>query len=157
MESIEARNELVNQLVEKLKKEYEAERQRFYTGTSTTITNLLSEGQGNTANSELDDELEYISFYSTLLMWVKTVLIDTKGRMFRAYIQTDGAGNAVFYVNTDCLEILLEEDHLIGKIGARFGFKFAGIPGLFSLEARNADRVLVSILEYAIHRKNKGE
>ena len=75
--------------------------------------------------------------------------------MFRAYQQSDGNDNAVFWVSTDCVHILLGTQNTIQHIGSRFPANLDGIDSLLTINETNVDNLLVSVLEYASYRMHK--
>ena len=147
MESINKRNQLVDKLVAKIREEYSEERDMFF-------SHCLAVNDGAECPEHTTEVLELISFKSTFLMWVQKEILDADGRMFRLYMQSDGEDQAQFYVDTECIEILLSEDRTLLAIASRFRFNYQGLYALLHMDERNADRVLVSILDRVIHKKS---
>jgi hypothetical protein len=152
VESIIERNILVDKLISKMSTEYEAERTKLFRLLSIESN---AESISTASDNDLDSVVEHIAYRTTLLSWIKTCIIDNNGMMFRAYQQSDGNDNAVFWVSTDCINILLEASNLIAHIGSKFSPNLAGIDSLLSITDTNVNTRLVSILEYAVYRKHK--
>ena len=149
METISERDNLVNKLVQKLSTEYETERNQFLQTLQFSDVQIA-----HTKDSELNYYVDYIAFKAGLLAWVKQYLIDMNGAVFRAFRSCDSSGNAIFYVDTDCIQILLEAENTISHIASRFRFKLTGLYELFQLDETNIDHMLVSAIEYAAYRNN---
>ena len=148
METIAGRTELVDQLVQKLFKEYKTERNKFL------LMLQFSEDQvAYNSDSELDYTVNYIAYKAGLLAWIKQYIIDREGDVFKAFRSCDRDGNADFYVSTDCIQILLKAENTISHIASRFTNKLVGLYELFQLDETNINCQLVSALEYAVHRK----
>ena len=154
MESIIERNILVNKLIAKMRTEYEAERTKLFRLLSIESN---AESVSTASDNDLDSVIEHIAYRTTLLSWIKTCIIDNNGMMFRAYQQSDGNDNALFWVSTDCINILMEAPNLIAHIGSRFPANLAGLESLLTITDTNVDTRLVSIFEYAVYRKHKKE
>lgn len=150
MESIIERNILVNKLIAKIKSEYESERAQLL-----MLLNFDADYISKTSTSDLDSIIEYTAYRTTLLSWIRTCILDNNGMMFRAYQQSDGNDNAVFWVSTDCIHILLGAQNTIQHIGSRFPANLDGIHSLLTIDETNVDNLLVSVLEYAAHRTHK--
>ena len=150
MESIIERNILVNKLVAKIKSEYEPERAQLL-----MLLNFDADYISKTSDSDLDSIIEYTAYRTALLSWIKTCIINNNGMMFRAYQQSDGNDNAVFWVSTDCIYILIGTQNTIQHIGSRFPANLEGINSLLTMDETNVDNLLVSVLEYAAYRKHK--
>ena len=150
MESITARNELVNKLVQKIQIEYEAERNRFL-----QLLQFDVESVAQMSSAELDSNVDYIAYRTGVLAWIKRYILDNNGQLFRRYISSDGNDNAIFHVHTDCIQILLECTNTVAHIASRFSPKASSLHELFNIDETNLDRIFVSVLEYAAHRRSK--
>ena len=130
--------------------EYKAERAQLL-----MLLNFDADYISKTSASDLDFIVEYTAYRTTLLSWIKTCILDNNGMMFRAYQQSDGNDNAVFWVSTDCVHILLGTQNTIQHIGSRFPANLDGIDSLLTINETNVDNLLVSVLEYASYRMHK--
>lgn len=100
-EDVDMRNELVNKLVERVKQDYEKERDFFI--QLLYNTNKETEQQENWDNGTLDD----VTTCAVILSWIKHRVIDSNGNMFRTFQEMNIQNNtACYFVDKDVVELL---------------------------------------------------
>ena len=100
-EDVDMRNELVDKLVERVKQDYEKERDFFI--QLLYNTNKETEPQENWDNGTLDD----VATRSVILSWIKHKIINSNGAMFREERESRLQDNtSQYYISRDIVELL---------------------------------------------------
>ena len=103
-ERMEDRKELVNKFVERVKKDYDEEYDKFIQSRLSYVTNAI-----NTMTAEEIDYAEYsLMVHSALLRWIKETIIDADGGIFKDYKR--GGTYPEFYVLREIIEMMLDSD-----------------------------------------------
>lgn len=157
MENISKRNKLVDKLVELIKVEWEEEKRKFiieqhiYFNEDACLTKEKF--------AEYDSILDTLTAHSNALAWIKHNVIDNNGIIFRRISQSDGNGNAIFWVDTETIEILIKEKDFVRRVMLNcldyVNSEFNKLGMLFTYGETNIAYEVVSILDRVYYKKIK--
>ena len=157
MESIDGRNKLVDKLIELIKVEWEEQKRKFIISQCAYFNKDACSIEAETENFNLT--LNTLSAWSSALAWTKHNVINNNGTIFRRISESDGNGNAIFWVDTETIEILIKEKDFVRRIILKcldsVSVEFNSLGLLFTYGETNiADRI-VSILERVFYKKGE--
>ena len=159
MENINKRNKLVDELMRLIKAEWDKQKIKFVGEQCVYFNNdfCLSDDKLEQFNSVLDK----VAAWSTALAWVKHNVIDDNGTIFRRISQSDGEGNAIFWVDTETIEILIANKDFVKRIIFKCYSSLNDIDGfnnlgeLFTYGETNIAHKIVSILDRVYYKRIK--
>lgn len=156
-ENISERNKLVDKLVKLIKVEWEEEKRKFIIAQHIYFDEdaCLTKEKFAEFNSVLDT----LAAYSNALAWIKHNVIDNNGIIFRHISQSDGNGNAIFWVDTETIEILIKEKNFVRRVMLKcldyVNSEFNNLSRLFTYGETNIADEIVSILDRVQYKKIK--
>lgn len=157
MENISERNKLVDKLIELIKVEWEEEKRKFIITQHTYFNEDVCLTKENVA--EFNSVLDTLAAHSNALAWIKHNVIDNNGIIFRRISQSDGNGNAIFWVDTETIEILIKEKDFVRRVMLKcldyVILEFNNLGMLFTYGETNIANEIVSILDRVYYKKIK--
>lgn len=157
MESINKRNKLVDELIQLIKEEWEKQKFKFVSTQCAYFDNdfCLSDDGLEQFNNTLDT----LAVWSTAMAWVKHNVIDDNGAIFRRISQSDGKGNAIFWVDTETIKILIANKDFVERIMFKcFSSlndidEFNNLGELYTYCETNIANKIISILDRAYYKR----
>lgn len=150
LESIAKHEELVKKFIAKVTKEYEEEVSRTKSVLPNTIENTVED----------DICLFYdLPIQLTILAYVKTNIIDNGEKLLNQFRAKYDTGEAVYFVNSEDLEILMLEDFIF-RLHNRVCMAADSINALgflYDLTIENFSDKLIGILDRVHYDKLKGD
>ena len=158
-ENVDKHDELVNKLVEKIKKDYVAYQEKNLTKSDLQeVADVLNDSDDDLKGKVID----IVAMKFTLLSWVKHNIVDTNGHIFRCYITADTIQNiAIYYVDETDLKILLGKENFLTDLEIALARSDTYvIEDLCTISERNISELMITMFErcmYQLSLRGKSE
>lgn len=149
LESIVKHEELVKKFIAKVTEEYEKEVSKTKSVLPNTIENIVED----------DTRLFYdLPIQLTILAYTKANIIDNGEKLFNQFRARYNTGEAVYYVNSEDLEILMSEDFILRLYSRVFmaADNINALGFLYNLNVENFSNNLIGILDRVRYDESKG-
>lgn len=158
-ENVDKHDELVNKLVEKIKKDYVAYQEKNLTKLDLQeVADVLNDSDDDLKSKVID----IVAMKFVLLSWVKHNIVDTNGHIFRCYITADTIQNiAIYYVDETDLKILLGKENFLTDLEIALARSDTYvIEDLCTISERNISELMITMFErcmYQLSLRGKSE
>ena len=150
-ENVDKHDELVNKLVEKIKKDYVAYQEKNLTKSDLQeVADVLNDSDDDLKGKVID----IVAMKFTLLSWVKHNIVDTNGHIFRCYITADTIQNiAIYYVDETDLNILLGKANFLADLEIALARNDTyAIEDLCAISEQNISELMITRLERCMYK-----
>lgn len=150
-ENVDKHDELVNKLVEKIKKDYVAYQEKNLTKSDLQeVADVLNDSDDDLRGNVID----IVAMKFALLSWVKHNIVDTNGHIFRCYITADTIQNiAIYYVDETDLNILLGKENFLADLEIALARNDTyAIEDLCAISEQNISELMITMLERCMYK-----